>query len=283
MVGRLRVWERDLEGNDALSRANQYINQLEDRATDKPADQPVAARMAQIETLMRSDPAPGTPDGDELVRLATEQEQYEKQTPAMRFDALLQRHVDDYEFRGDEGDYRPNETERMLLTDFAMGLAADDEFLSVAAEAWAARASDKPAGHPAAARCPRCPTCDTPMWPGIPCGRCALNEAERAAYKPSATQSDADDAMRFRWLMQHHGETIRKAIAPGKPGDVVTVKIPADKPAAEVCPNCDTALPEGCGGLFKDDGEACWLNRAADNPSVSTPADISGKTTGAAG
>lgn len=33
---------------------------------------------------------------------------------------------------------------------------------------------------------------------------------------------------------------------------------------AKVCPNCDTALPEGCGGLFRDDGESCWLNSPAD-------------------
>lgn len=29
----------------------------------------------------------------------------------------------------------------------------------------------------------------------------------------------------------------------------------------EVCPNCETALPEGCGGTFKDEGPDCWLNR----------------------
>lgn len=29
-----------------------------------------------------------------------------------------------------------------------------------------------------------------------------------------------------------------------------------------VCHNCDTAMPEGCGGLFRDDGQACMLNRA---------------------
>ena len=27
-----------------------------------------------------------------------------------------------------------------------------------------------------------------------------------------------------------------------------------------VCGNCDTALPEGCGGLFKSDGDHCALN-----------------------
>lgn len=34
------------------------------------------------------------------------------------------------------------------------------------------------------------------------------------------------------------------------------------------CGNCDTAVPPGCGGQFKDDGNACALNRAAGvNPS----------------
>ena len=30
--------------------------------------------------------------------------------------------------------------------------------------------------------------------------------------------------------------------------------------APQICGNCDTALPEGCGGLFRDDGPACSLN-----------------------
>lgn len=29
------------------------------------------------------------------------------------------------------------------------------------------------------------------------------------------------------------------------------------KPAPEICWNCDTALPGGCGGLFADDGAHC--------------------------
>lgn len=29
--------------------------------------------------------------------------------------------------------------------------------------------------------------------------------------------------------------------------------------APEVCGNCDTALPVGCTGLFRDDGPACRL------------------------
>lgn len=34
------------------------------------------------------------------------------------------------------------------------------------------------------------------------------------------------------------------------------------QPPPEVCGNCDTALPEGCGGLFKSDGKHCRLNAA---------------------
>jgi hypothetical protein len=30
--------------------------------------------------------------------------------------------------------------------------------------------------------------------------------------------------------------------------------------AAVICSNCDTALPKGCGGIFKDDGPGCLLN-----------------------
>jgi hypothetical protein len=49
------------------------------------------------------------------------------------------------------------------------------------------------------------------------------------AHFPSGTAfclaSDAAnleaDAVRFRWLMEHHGEAIRNAIAPDKPGDVI--------------------------------------------------------------
>lgn len=29
----------------------------------------------------------------------------------------------------------------------------------------------------------------------------------------------------------------------------------------DVCHNCDTALPEGCGGTFKDEGISCRLNQ----------------------
>lgn len=37
---------------------------------------------------------------------------------------------------------------------------------------------------------------------------------------------------------------------------------PRISPGAEMCWNCDTPVPPGCEGTFKDDGEACRLNRA---------------------
>lgn len=36
---------------------------------------------------------------------------------------------------------------------------------------------------------------------------------------------------------------------------------PEPDSAAPLCSNCDTELPKGCGGVFKDDGDACALNR----------------------
>lgn len=39
-------------------------------------------------------------------------------------------------------------------------------------------------------------------------------------------------------------------------------KEPAESGPAVICPNCDSALPEGCGGTFKEsDDTSCWLNR----------------------
>jgi hypothetical protein len=34
----------------------------------------------------------------------------------------------------------------------------------------------------------------------------------------------------------------------------------------KICANCDTALPEGCRGIFKDEGATCALNRQPSNP-----------------
>lgn len=33
-----------------------------------------------------------------------------------------------------------------------------------------------------------------------------------------------------------------------------------------VCWNCDTALPKGCGGVFKGEGSSCALNRTDPQP-----------------
>ena len=33
-----------------------------------------------------------------------------------------------------------------------------------------------------------------------------------------------------------------------------------------ICWNCDTALPKGCSGVNRDDGEACALNAPKDKP-----------------
>lgn len=32
------------------------------------------------------------------------------------------------------------------------------------------------------------------------------------------------------------------------------------KPSVIICPNCETELPKGCGGVFKKDGKSCFLN-----------------------
>ena len=38
----------------------------------------------------------------------------------------------------------------------------------------------------------------------------------------------------------------------------------ADAPPPEICPNCETALPGGCDGIFRDDGEHCRWNLQAN-------------------
>lgn len=45
------------------------------------------------------------------------------------------------------------------------------------------------------------------------------------------------------------------------------------QPQASVCPNCDTELPEGCGGLFRKDGDSCWLNLAQPQSKRGADAD----------
>ena len=38
-----------------------------------------------------------------------------------------------------------------------------------------------------------------------------------------------------------------------------------------ICPNCDTALPEGCRGANADDGEFCWRNRQPPTKAAQCP------------
>lgn len=57
-----------------------------------------------------------------------------------------------------------------------------------------------------------------------------------------------------------HIEELKRAVSTSGPTvkDSLTVQS-----AIEVCPNCDTTMPEGCEGMFKKDGAACLLNRTS--------------------
>jgi hypothetical protein len=63
--------------------------------------------------------------------------------------AYVDAQLDAYEFRGDGGDYTPDEQERALMLDFVNGLICDDEFLRLcAADPQCQRPADEtPAGH----------------------------------------------------------------------------------------------------------------------------------------
>jgi hypothetical protein len=105
-----------------------------------------------------------------------------------------------------------------------------------------------------------------------------LFRERRATVPPSDVQRDA---ARYRWLRDQHnanGELLCVMVD----DDLIDDKagIPTDdaldldravdtlmcvavtKPAAKErdCPNCDTAMPDGCKGTFKDEGPACWHN-----------------------
>lgn len=41
----------------------------------------------------------------------------------------------------------------------------------------------------------------------------------------------------------------------------VPISISEKVKKCDICPNCDTALPKGCGGIFKNDGQHCWMNK----------------------
>jgi 5'(3')-deoxyribonucleotidase len=73
---------------------------------------------------------------------------------------------------------------------------------------------------------------------------------------------------RFQGTLIHFGVNETDAMHPaasiGAGGWVALVPLLHDlmkaKHAPDICGNCDTALPRGCGGIFKDDGAACELN-----------------------
>jgi hypothetical protein len=71
---------------------------------------------------------PGVPSCH-LIAIATEQAEptVTWRDCQQRLDAM----VEEYEWRGDNGDYTPNERERGLLTDFAAGVFSDDELLAL--------------------------------------------------------------------------------------------------------------------------------------------------------
>lgn len=48
---------------------------------------------------------------------------------------------------------------------------------------------------------------------------------------------------------------------------------PEAQPVPEICPNCDSEMPEGCRGHFVNDGSSCWLNKK----SVPAPKDDGGR------
>ena len=54
--------------------------------------------------------------------------------------------------------------------------------------------------------------------------RAGFERAFQLLWNQRSTDEKGElDALRYRWLMQHHGEAIRKAIDPDKQGDVVRV------------------------------------------------------------
>ena len=71
-----------------------------------------------------------------------------------------------------------------------------------------------------------CPECDGEC--GEPCAPCTVTEAHAGIDRE-----------------------IQRLVQAGK--------LHAGEPL-DVCGNCDTALPTGCGGIFKDDGKHCRLN-----------------------
>lgn len=75
------------------------------------------------------------------------------------------------------------------------------------------------------------------------------------------------------WRLNHAEQYLRDngaklAEEAARWGFAFTFDIRPDAPAGPVCGNCDTAVPPGCGGIFRDDGEHCALNRTAGVPAA---------------
>ncbi|RJF99066.1 hypothetical protein [Noviherbaspirillum saxi] len=71
--------------------------------------------------------------------MTTKNEQMREAVKAL--DTYVSEQLEDYEFRGDPGDYTPNETERMLMNDFVQGMISDDEFFVLTGKIAALRES----------------------------------------------------------------------------------------------------------------------------------------------
>lgn len=102
----------------------------------------------------------------------------------------------------------------------------------------------------------------------------AIDHLEERAPEPEAKPEPLriGDPVRLHTvsiLCEQHGWTIEALPPTGlyqlrhKKGSLISVQrcdFSLTKPAQQVCPNCDTALPKGCGGIFKEDGASCALN-----------------------
>ena len=52
------------------------------------------------------------------------------QTTCNEFYDYIKEYIDEYEVRGDAGDYQPSETERFVALDIIMGLIDEDKFMN---------------------------------------------------------------------------------------------------------------------------------------------------------
>ena len=85
----------------------------------------------------------------------------------------------------------------------------------------------------------------------------------------------------YNWHCAISGSDVRMCPGRSDVAQIVDTAFPGEAPVPIVCPNCDTALPEGCAGLFKDEGPCCALNHdAAVVITASTPAEPQAWTAG---